>query len=284
MGAKFGPAGNADSFKTMGYKKTIEVPLYIKKMGLDAYEYQCTRGVKISKESAKEFGELAKEKGISLSVHTPYYISLASTEKEKRDNSIGYIIDSAVVANAMGAKKIIIHSGSCSKITREDALNLAKDTLTRARQALLEKGLDNIILCPEVMGKTNQLGTVEEVMELCKIDETMLPCIDFGHVNSRTFGSLKTKDDFEKILDIIENALGNERLKLFHSHFSKIEYSEKGGEVRHLTFEDNIYGPNFEPLMELVYKKGLSPTFICESRGTQSEDALMMKNYYESLK
>ena len=240
--------------------------------------------VKISKESAKEFGELAKEKGISLSVHTPYYISLASTEKEKRDNSIGYIIDSAVVANAMGAKKIIIHSGSCSKITREDALNLAKDTLTRARQALLEKGLDNIILCPEVMGKTNQLGTVEEVMELCKIDETMLPCIDFGHVNSRTFGSLKTKDDFEKILDIIENALGNDRLKLFHSHFSKIEYSEKGGEVRHLTFEDNIYGPNFEPLMELVYKKGLSPTFICESRGTQSEDALMMKNYYESLK
>lgn len=284
MGAKFGPAGNAESFKTMGYKKTIEVPLYIEKMGLDAYEYQCTRGVKISKEAAKEFGDLAKEKEISLSVHTPYYISLTSTEKEKRDNSIDYIIDSAVVANAMGSKKIIIHSGSCSKMSRDDALNLAKDTLTKARQALKEKGLDNIILCPEVMGKTNQLGTVEEVMEICKIDETMLPCIDFGHVNSRTFGSLKTKDDFEKILDIVENALGNDRLKVFHSHFSKIEYSEKGGEVRHLTFEDNIYGPNFEPLMELVYKKDLSPTFICESRGTQSEDALIMKNYYHSLK
>ncbi|MEG1994539.1 MAG: TIM barrel protein [Oscillospiraceae bacterium] len=284
MSAKFGPAGNADSFKTMGYKKTIDVPLYIEKMGLDAYEYQCTRGVKISHEAAREFGDLAKEKSISLSVHTPYYISLSSTEKEKRDKSIEYILESGSAADAMGARKIIIHSGSCSKLSREDALEFAKDTLKRAREKLLENGLGNIILCPEVMGKTNQLGTVEEVMELCKIDETMLPCVDFGHVNSRTFGSLKTSADFEKILDTIENALGKDRLNSFHSHFSKIEYSEKGGEVRHLTFEDREYGPDFEPLLELIYKKGLSPTFICESRGTQAEDALLMKKFYNNQK
>ncbi|MEG1449156.1 MAG: endonuclease IV, partial [Oscillospiraceae bacterium] len=89
---------------------------------------------------------------------------------------------------------------------------------------------------------------------------------------------------FEKILDTIENALGKDRLNSFHSHFSKIEYSEKGGEVRHLTFEDREYGPDFEPLLELIYKKGLSPTFICESRGTQAEDALLMKKFYNNQK
>ncbi|MBQ9920287.1 MAG: endonuclease IV, partial [Clostridia bacterium] len=71
-------------------------------------------------------------------------------------------------------------------------------------------------------------------------------------------------------------------LKEFHSHFSKIEYSA-GGEKKHLTFEDTVFGPNFEPLMELIYKKNLSPTFICESAGTQAEDAKVMKDYYLSL-
>ena len=89
------------------------------------------------------------------------------------------------------------------------------------------------------------------------------------------------REDFEKILDTIENELGKSRLNEFHSHFSKIEYTEKGGEVKHLKFEDKIYGPDYEPLMELIYKKSLSPTFICESRGTQGIDSLEMKKYYE---
>ena len=132
------------------------------------------------------------------------------------------------------------------------------------------------------MGKVNQLGTLTEVMELCKIDESLIPCIDFGHLNARDLGILKSKEDFEGVLNQIENDLGKDRLNIFHSHFSKIEYTT-GGEKRHLTFDDTVYGPDFEPLMELVYKKGLNPTFICESAGTQTEDAKQMKDYYLSL-
>ena len=132
------------------------------------------------------------------------------------------------------------------------------------------------------MGKINQLGTLDEVIALCKVDESVIPCIDFGHLNARTQGEVNSKDAFEYILNRIENELGNKRLKNFHSHFSKIEYTD-GGEKRHLTFEDNFYGPKFEPLMELVYKKGLSPIFVCESAGTQALDSLSMKKYYETL-
>ena len=132
------------------------------------------------------------------------------------------------------------------------------------------------------MGKINQLGNLQEVMELCKCDDSFIPCIDFGHLNARTNGSIKAKSDFENILNTIENELGIDRLKKFHSHFSKIEYTENGGEVKHLTFKDTLYGPDFEPLMELVAKKKLSPTFICESAGTQAEDALIMKKFYNS--
>ena len=161
-------------------------------------------------------------------------------------------------------------------------MRLAIDTMHLALDALDNEGLSHIHICPETMGKVNQLGTLDEVMELCRIDERLIPCIDFGHLNARDQGIIKTSEDFASILDTIENKLGIERLKIFHSHFSKIEYSA-GGEKRHLTFEDTVYGPDFEPLMELVYKKQLSPIFICESAGTQAEDSKSMKDYYNSL-
>lgn len=280
MGAKFGPAGNSESFAAMGYKKTIQVPEYIVRMGLDAYEYQCGRGVRISEEAAREFGQKAREYSVTLSLHSPYYISLSSIEKEKRDGSIEYILQSARAADAMGAQRVVVHSGSCSKISREEALELAKDTLKRAYQALDEQKLGHIHLCPETMGKVNQLGTLEEVLELCLIDERLIPCIDFGHLNARTFGKLNSFKAVKEVFDKMEDKLGASRMRQFHSHFSKIEYTLKGGEKCHLTFADTTYGPQFEPVAEMIVRKNASPTIICESAGTQAEDALTMKQIY----
>ena len=282
MSAKFGPAGSAESFKVMGYKSSLQIPEYLNKFSLDCFEYQCGRGVNIGIDKATQLGDIAKEKGITLSLHAPYYISMSSVEEEKRLNSVNYILASAGAVNAMGGDRIVVHTGSCGKISREKALSLAIDTMKLALDALKNEGLSHIHICPETMGKVNQLGTLTEVMELCKIDESLIPCIDFGHLNARDLGILKSKEDFEGVLNQIENDLGKDRLNIFHSHFSKIEYTT-GGEKRHLTFEDTVYGPDFEPLMELVYKKGLNPTFICESAGTQTEDAKQMKDYYLSL-
>lgn len=284
MSAKFGPAGAAESFKAMGYKKSVQIGEYLQKFGLDHFEYQCGQGVRVSESAAEEIGKALAEKGVTVSIHAPYFISLSSVEPEKRDNSINYILQSARAVKAMGGDRIVIHSGSCSKMTREEALELAKATMKKAREALIAEGLENVRCCPETMGKINQLGNLREVMEICKIDESFLPCIDFGHLNARTFGAIKGKAEYAEILDTIENELGSERAKCFHSHFSKIEFTDKGGEKRHLTFEDGgIWGPDYEPLLELVYERGLSPTFVCESAGTQTEDAVTMKKYYESI-
>lgn len=282
MSAKFGPAGNSESFSAMGYKSSLQVPEYIEKMGLDAFEYQCGRGVNIGEEKASELGELAKEKGITLSLHAPYYISMSSVEEQKRLNSIKYILDSARAINAMGGNRIVVHTGSCGKISREQALALAMDTMKLAIEALDSEGLSNIHICPETMGKINQLGTLEEVIALCTLDERLIPCIDFGHLNARTLGGLATESAILEVFEKIENSLGKDRLKVFHSHFSKIEYTT-GGEKRHLTFEDTVFGPNYEPILEITAKKNLSPTFICESAGTQAEDSSLMKKYYWSL-
>lgn len=284
MSARFGPAGNSEAFSAK-YKTTLQAPEYLEAMGLDHYEYQCGRGVKVSDKIAFALKDKAKEHNITLSLHAPYFISLSSLEAEKRDNSINYILQSCDAASRMGAERIVIHSGSCAKISREDALELAKDTLTRARKTAVEQGFEHIVFCPETMGKVNQLGNLTEVLELCKLDDTFLPTIDFGHLNAREFGYIKGKAEYEKMLDEVENAIGHDRLKKFHSHFSKIMFTNPGGEKKHLTFDDNQgFGPDYEPLMEIVAKKGLSPIFVCESAGTQDKDALTMKNYYLSVK
>ena len=282
MSARFGPAGNSDSFGKMGYKGSLDVPEYVVKMGLDHFEYQCGRGVNIGVEKARKLGELAKEKGITLSLHAPYYISMSSVEEAKRLNSLNYILSSARAVDWMGGDRIVVHTGSCGKISRDEALKLAKDTMRLSLAALDEAGLGHVHICPETMGKVNQLGTLYEVMELCKLDERLIPCIDFGHLNAREQGWFKSLEDFERVFDTIENELGADRLRVFHSHFSKIEYTT-GGEKKHLTFEDKVYGPDFEPVMEIVARKKSSPVFVCESDGTQAEDAKAMKDHYLSL-
>ncbi|MBQ5326179.1 MAG: TIM barrel protein [Oscillospiraceae bacterium] len=279
----FGPAGLADSFKTKGYKKSIQVADYLSEFGLTAFEYQAGRGVKIGTDRAKQLGGVLADKNIQVSIHAPYFISMSSLEEEKRLNSVNYILQSATALDAMGGRRVIFHSGSCAKLTRQEALAKAMDTMGLMMQAIDDNGLGHMTLCPETMGKVNQLGSLDEVLALCSVDKRILPCIDFGHLNARDGGIIKGKDDYLRIVDRMAEKLKDDRFMYFHSHFSKIEYTT-GGEKRHLTFRDNVWGPEYEPLMDVVYENNLSPVFICESAGTQTEDARTMKLYYEALK
>lgn len=283
MKANFGVAGNSDSFYAQGHKASEEMPKWLSDFGLDAYEYQCGNGVRCGEATAKKIAKEAENNGIIMSVHSPYYINLATPDEEKRAGSINYIMQSAQLVKYLGGDRVVVHSGALGKLTREEALDFAKKTLLIAREELVKGGFENIRLCIETMGKINQLGNLDEVMELCRLDDSFLPCIDFGHLNARTLGGLKEKADFEVIFDVIETKLGKERLTSFHSHFSKIEYT-KGGEKKHLTFEDDIFGPEFDFVAQILKERSLAPTIICESCGTQAEDAFAMKKMYESVK
>ena len=277
---RFGTSGNPDKFYSDGMKKSIQMPKWLRDNGLTAYEYQCSKGVKISQPTAEELGAEALENDIYLSIHSPYYISLSSVEPEKRDNSINYILSTLRAAKFCGAKRIVVHAGSCSKMSREEALSLACDTLKRVADAARAEGLDEISICPETMGKINQLGTVDEVLEMCKVNENFVPCVDFGHVNAREMGSLNVFSDFEAIVDKIHNQLGEEKAKRFHVHFTRIAFTT-GGEKCHIPYDDESFGPCFDPLAELIAKRNLEPVIICESPGTQDIDALTYKRILE---
>lgn len=271
----FGPGGNSEAFKAAGKKSTVQAPAWVSSIGLDAYEYEAGRGVNASDSVLSSIGEQAKQHGILMSLHTPYFISLSGVAEETRLKSIDYISRSLSAASLLGADTIVIHTGSAATITREEAMKLAADTLEKNLEI---NGGTDIRMGLETMGKVNQLGTLDEVLTLCKISPKYCPVVDFGHLNARHIGNYFTdKDSYRRVFDQIANTLGDEYAYNLHCHFSKIEYTGKG-EKKHLTFSDTVYGPEFEPLAEAIIAEGVCPRIICESDGTQSDDALYMKN------
>lgn len=279
-GPVFGPGGTSEDMKAAKLK-TPGIPAWLKQKGLTAFEYECGRGVPKTPAAFSALGEAAKENGITLSVHAPYFISLSGLDDEIRLRSVDYIRQSVECAELMGAGIIVVHCGSCAQQSREDAMARSADTLGVA----LDRIKSDVVIGVETMGKINQLGTLEEVVKLCGLSERLRPVVDFGHLNARNLGGYYvTKDDYGRTFDYIGRELGADAAKYLHCHFSKIMFTPAGGEKEHLTFEDTVYGPEFEPLMEAISDGGFCPSVICESAGTQAADALMMAEYFKGLR
>jgi deoxyribonuclease-4 len=277
---KFGPSGNSLSFFAEGFSKTEQAAAFVKARGLNAYEYSFGRGIMMGEEKAELLGEVFTEAGVELSVHAPYYINFANPSDEMAQKSYDYVLRSAKMLQLMRGSRVIFHPASQGKMDREEAVALTENRLHVLAEFIHLNDMQNLSFCPETMGKLAQIGTIEEVCRFCKVDDVYLPCVDFGHVNAREQGSLKAEKDYIDRLSYMIDELGYEKMKHFHVHFSKIMYGAKG-EVKHLTFEDDKYGPNFEPLASALHALKLEPVVISESDGMQVEEAKIMKDIYE---
>ncbi len=276
---KFGPSGNCESFYAEGYSHTEQSAKFVKERGLDCFEYSFGRGVRMTDAKALSIGEAFAREGVEISAHAPYFVNFSNPDDEMAQKSYGYVLDTAKVLKLMGGKRVVFHPAAQGKATREEAVALCEERMKILRDLAYENGLQDMLFCPETMGKLAQIGTVEEITRFCKIDPIYVPCIDFGHINARERGSLKTEEDYQSRLQYMIDELGYERMKHFHMHFSKIMYSAKG-EVKHLTFEDEVFGPEFEPLSQVLKNLQLEPYIVSESSGTQAEDAKYMKKVY----
>jgi deoxyribonuclease-4 len=226
-------------------------------MKLDCMEVEFTYGVRMSMDAAREVGALAKAKGISLSVHAPYYINLASDEKEKIVASKRRILDSCERAAAFGARSVVFHAGFYQKKTAEQTYALIKKAILEI-QKKISKNKWKVKLCPEVTGKPSQFGSVEELLKLKKETGCGI-CVDFAHLYARQQGDI----DYSQILKKLP--------RKFHAHFSGIEYGPKG-ERKHLKTTKKF----FEPLAQALLKTKRDITLICESPQPY-RDAAMMK-------
>lgn len=274
---RFGPAG-----KPLKYKgKSEEVPCFLYELGLNAYEYQAVRGVRISEDKAKTLARLAGEFDVELSMHAPYYINLCSAKESVIESSIQRLVASLRVAELMDASIVVFHPGYYGDFSSEEALSVCVNSLNKVVEYAKSEGISSVYLSPETMGKIKQLGDLNEILILCECVENTIPTIDWAHLHARGRGIIRTKNDYLKILFEIERRLGSEVVKNLHMHFTKVSFSVSG-EVKHYPLGSRDYGPDFKYLAELIVEHGYCFTIISESPLLE-DDALLMKNMVEKL-
>ncbi len=276
---KFGVAGNSNSFYSEGNKSTIQAGAWCKNRGIDVFEYSFGKGINIKDETAHLIGEEFAKNGVELTVHAPYYINFANPDEEKINNSINYVMNSIKKLYFFKGDRVVVHPATQGKATREVAVDTTLNNLLKLKEAIEINNLTNFKICLETMGKLGQIGTLEEIVKFCNLADFYYPCVDFGHLNARTQGQFNSPSAFEDAIKYMLDNLPFEKVNFTHIHFSKIMFSAKG-EVKHLTFADEIYGPNFEDFSGILHKYALNPVIICESDGTQAEDTIFMKNHY----
>lgn len=253
-----GPAGTAG----LGYEEGLEK---CSKLGLGALECEFTYGVRISNEEAKKIGAIAKKLGVELTVHAPYYINLASLEKPKVYASKARILQSCERAHYLNAKYVVFHAGFYGKKTKEEIYDIIKKEIIDLQKTIKKKKL-NVILAPETTGKASQFGDVDELLMLKKETKCHLT-VDFSHIKARNNGKIDYDELFKKIKNI-----GH-----IHSHFSGIEWTEKG-ERRHIITDENY----IKELLGYVIKYKADITIINESPDTFG-DCIKTKNILENL-
>jgi len=274
----YGTSGNPPNFFKSKWGKDRRNALdWINSIGLNAYEYTMTHGARIKEEKAEYLKQKAKEFGIKMSVHGPYYVVLTSDKKRVYDNSIIELLKTMRLSKIMGSDKVIFHPGF-KKLGHLESL---KQCIIGLKKVIKEFGDNTVKVLPETTGKICQLGNLEDIINICEQTEC-IPCIDFGHLHARNLGSLKSKEDIRKILVEIEKRLGKKTIKNLHCHFYPIEYTDKGEKVHRAFFEKEFY-PKFEHYAPLIKEFNMAPTLISESKNSQDLGALHMKKVLEKI-
>lgn len=234
---------------------------YLHDAGLDAMEVQFVRNVYMTPQSASKSAAVARECGIALSIHAPYYINLTSKSKATQEKSKAWITKSLRIAESLMANIVVCHPA------REKEPAILKQHLIELCEMRKKEGIKALIGL-ETTGDAPELGSVEDYIDIIKELPGTDIVIDWSHLHSRTNGSIKGIEDYEAIFSMLKPVKRDN----FHMHFSNVEYKD-GREVRHLPLDSE---PPFEPLAKLLKEKKINATIICESPILE-DDALKMK-------
>ena len=258
---RLGPAGSPAA-------STLEGISRVKELGLQAMEVQFSHGIAMKNELAKRVGEEASKQEVSLSIHAPFYINLASAEPDKIEASKRRILDSCERGHHMGATHVVFHAAFYGKLSPKRVHEMVRDGVQEMQSMLDERGW-KVMLAPETTGKVSQWGTLDETLRL--VEETGCSfCVDFAHLYARARGHI----DYKEVLNKIQSA-GHKRI---HAHFSNINYGLKG-EINHLVLDGK---PPFEPLAKELLDRKMDATIISESPITW-KDSLKMREIFEKL-
>ena len=248
----------------------------LKEMKLDGMELEFVHGVRMNDEHRAFVKEQSKD--FVITAHGPFYINLNSKEEEKIDASVQRIIDTVSVAQQAGAFSITYHAAFYMGGDKQTVYNQVKKQTKRIID-VLEREKINVWVRPETTGKATQWGDIDEIVNLSKEFEQVLPCVDFSHLHARTAGQYNTYDEFSYVLEKIGKEIGQYALENFHGHLAGIEYTAKG-ERQHLNLEESDM--NYKDLLKVLKEFNVKGAIVCESPNIE-DDCKLLKDFYTAL-
>jgi deoxyribonuclease-4 len=265
-----GPGGNCITAKESGTLASFE---RLKELELNAQEIEFVRNIYLSPKAAEEVGRQAKNYGIELSVHAPYFINLLSDKKETVNASIKRILESVDRAERMGAKFVVAHAAYYGKLSKEEAFKKMKEITLKIVEEMEKMKIKDAKLAYETMAKESQFADLDELLDLMKEIKSkfLTVCIDFAHLYCRGNGKI----DYHQILEKIKN------FDHIQSHFSNMKYNLKTKNFVDVHTPIDSHPP-FEPLAKEILKRKLTITIISESPKLEL-DSLKMKETFEKL-
>ncbi|MDT7869428.1 MAG: deoxyribonuclease IV [Thermoproteus sp.] len=264
-----GPAGIPKYVRRA--RDTVEGIRAVKELGLNAMEVEFVQGVRMGAEAASRAGEVARELGVKLSVHAPYFINLCSEEAEKVEASMKRLWDSIDRAHRMGAWIVVVHAAYYGGLGPDRCYEAVKERLGELADKMSEEGIDDVVIGVEITARNNQFGSVEEAFGLAKELKRVKPVVDWGHLFARNGGAV----DYGGVLDLWRTTFGDEHM---HTHFTSVKYRNGRYVDEHEPISANM--PPFEPLAEELGKRDMAITLICESP-LLDQDAVLMKEILE---
>jgi len=229
------------------------------------------------------------EAGIFISVHSPMNVSIGSTKGNVRYMSTDIICNQLQLLHEIqpnAASRIVVHAANYSDRKKAAVYEVQRKTLWSLYFKMKERNLLNgSLICLENLGKISQVGDVSEIIDLCKLTDYFIPCIDFGHLHGRSLGKfLNSKEDFLQVFEQLYSELPAWKVDSMHIHFSKLLYTDKG-EKKHTTFDDKEAGPkpaHFVRALSDILKNrpSFSPVIVCESPAPYKDGHALMSNFF----
>lgn len=278
----FGVAGVPTNYKG----KFKDLFNWLREMGLNAYEIQCVYGFKIS-DANKEIIKNEIQNNMHFSIHAPYYINLGSLNTPSVEKSKEYMKQGIELAKSIGVNRIIFHPGGGHNNTEEGRKIAVKQLIDAVNEITTEVDMGDVRLYPEIGGKTANLGSLDEIIEICMNCKFCYPCIDIAHLHAREVGSIQTIEDLRVRLIKLKNELP-EKFKYVHFHAYTINYGDKG-EIKHLMHGENMPDgsagkPNLDDFVSLLHEMEIDPWVISEASDTQEIGSKYMRDLYYNAK
>ena len=242
----------------------------LRERGYDACEIDFSDGFWMNREYASQLGSSARDAGIALSIHGPLaaFLGHADHGGRKHQMAVGMLDHTAGLAVACGAAPIVIHPGFLLGRKREDAIASVIAQLGELRERLAKK--ERVVdFGLEVMGRVNELGSLDDIIAISRNFDWVRPVIDFAHMHATSDGAFTTADRFRDALGKADGVLAPD--KPFHIHFSDISYANRN-EKAHLPYGQGTL--RAEPLAEALAGFDRPATVVSESPDEASNQAI----------